>query len=222
MLVSVVWAVDTMRTVPQMKSVSTSNVLIHVNKREPVDLMLYAKFSTKMFNVPAQKDLQEFQLLNRVVSEFHPDVLIINVHLPIHAREDFAIFSVESMLIVPRENVALMVCVPRFATVTRTAFRGKSVLRLHVCQDVIRRRIVDQERFAKMATVFVVLVSSTLLQDVQTSMNVKSKDVILQPNVKTLQDPSSVHVPEDKLEIHFLKAVEIQMNAEPTEIVVPA
>ena len=151
-----------------------------------------------MFNAPAQKDLQEFQLLNRVVSEFHPDVLIINVHLPIHAREDFAIFSVESMLIVPRENVALMVCVPRFATVIRTVFRVKSVLRLHVCQDVIRRRIVDQERFAKMATVFVVLVSSTLLQDVQTSMNVKSKDVIQQPNVKTLQDHSSVHVPEDK------------------------
>ena len=115
-----------------------------------------------------------------------------------------------------------MVCVPRFATVTRTVFGVKSVLRLPVCQDVIRRRIVDQEKFAKMETVFVVLVLSTLLQDAQTSMNVKSKDVIQQLNVKTLQDHSSALVQEDKLEIHYLRDVEIQMNVELTGIVVQA
>ena len=61
-----------------------------------------------------------------------------------------------------------MVCAPRCATVTRTVCKEKSVLRHHVNQAVTRRRIVDQEKYAKMETVFVVLVLSTLLQVVLT------------------------------------------------------
>ena len=88
-----------------------------------------------------------------------------------------------------------MVCVPRCAIVTRTVSRERSVSRPPVSLGVTRRRIVDQEKFAKMETVFVVLVLSILLLDVQILTNVRSQDVIQVPSVRTLQDHSNVPVP---------------------------
>ena len=87
--------------------------------------------------------------------------------------------------------------VPRCVIVTRIVSRERSVLRLPVSLGVTRRRIVDQEKFAKMETVFVVLVLSILLLDVQILTSVRSQDVIQVPNVRILQDHSNVPVLED-------------------------
>ena len=56
---SAVWDVETTRTVPVTRSASTSNVLILVNRRVPVDQMLSAASSTRMYNASVQKGLQE-------------------------------------------------------------------------------------------------------------------------------------------------------------------
>ena len=127
MLVSAVWDVEIMRTVQQMKSASISSVSTHANKREPVDQMPYVRFSTRMFCAHVQRDLLVFQLPNRVVSEFHQDVQLVNVHLLTHVRVVCVICNVTSMLTVQRERDVLMVCVPRCVTVTRIVCREKSV-----------------------------------------------------------------------------------------------
>ena len=101
------------------------------------------------------------------------------------------------MRTVPRVRDVWRVCVPRCVIATRIVFKERSVLRPPVNLGVTRRRIVDQEKFVKMETVFVVLVLLILLLDVQILTSVRSQDVIQVPSVKTLQDHSNVHVPED-------------------------
>ena len=216
-----VWAAEAMRTVPVTRSASTSSVSTRVNKREPVVPMLCAASPTRMLTAGVRRGSQECPHLSRAVSGYHQDVPPISVQQVTVAREDCVTPSVGSTLTAPRVRDVWMVCAPRCVTVTRTVSREKSVLRPVVSPAVTRRRIVDQEKYVKMETVFVVLVSSILPPDVWTSMSVRSPGVTPVPSAPTHQDHSSAHVPEVSLETPTPVDVRIPTSVAPTETVDP-
>ena len=166
-------AVEAMLTVPLMKSVSALSVSIHVSNQVLVDPMPCVKLFRRMWSVLVPHDLQEFQLPFNDVLEIHPDVQTINVHPVIHARVACVIGNAVLIQNVPKEKDAWEGFVSKSATQIKTLLKEKFASIVFANQAVTKKRNLDQEKFAKAVIVFVDTVSSTLLMDARTSMNVK-------------------------------------------------